>query len=181
MGNFELVAAAAIAGIIAVYGYYDAIALRLSSDLYRNNAAVRETLRELIKQHGPPETVTVMAGQEQHCFLHDTRFRTFHSAIETRDFGKTLDLISPDIVLLRMKDLQRVRTYLRHDTVKRRGAGKASPNPVSELAGESLLKRTDMREFIGDALADHGYVRYGVHIRASYESQLLIFVRAETE
>ena len=187
--DMKLLATAAIVGIIGVYTYFNFNSLKHARDIYRSNAETREVLRELVKRFGPPETVTVMAGQEQHCFLYDTRFRTFHSVIQTHDLGKSLDLISPDIVLIRKRDLDRLETYLLQQTIRRARAGKATPKELSDLLAKGLYElkpngkmfpsKEGVRTMIRDTLVSHGYVRYDVHTLLSHGSPLLIFVRGD--
>lgn len=179
--DMKLVAAAATVGIVAAYAYYDVMTLRHYRDLYTAHAEVGEVLRDVVARHGPAETVSVMAGQELHGFLHDTRFRTFHSVIGTGDFGKALDLISPDIVVLQRRDLQRLRTYLLHDAVERRRGRKASPKELLAAADRMSLTMTKVRKLVGDALADRGYVPYDAGTITWFGSELLIFVRPDVE
>lgn len=184
--DMKLIATVTIVGIIAVYGYYDSRTIRVFRLLERNNDDVRRVVRELVEAYGPPETVTVMSGQEHHYFLHDTRFRTFHSVIQTHDFGKTLDLISPDVVLLRKRDLERIETYLLQDVIRRSRVGKVSAREISELVAKGLYelqpngdvypRKEGVREVVAATLLDHGYEQYEPAIMSN-GTPLVIFTR----
>lgn len=187
--DMRLLAAGAFAGIVAVYVYFDANSLKRAIDFYETDEKARKVVRELVEHYGLPETVTVMAGQEHHYFLHDTRFRTFHSAIQTRDFGKTLDLISPDIVLMRRPDEERLVIYLTWEIIHQAQAGMASPEELQELATKGFFKRRPdghydqnkkgVREHIIAMLADRGYVQVDAGTLTSHGSALVIFVRSD--
>ena len=70
---------------------------------HRNNRVTEAQIRKLITDLGRPGDVTVMAGGEFHAVVHDTRYRSFHSLLETEDIEESLKLLRPDIVVLHLR------------------------------------------------------------------------------
>ncbi len=101
-----------LATIAAAYAWSDGRTLSRWHERAEANRRTEAELRRLVHSLGAAGEITVMAGQEFHAALHDTRFRTFHSILSTHDVGRSLRLIRPDIVVLHRRSLQSIGLFL---------------------------------------------------------------------
>lgn len=110
----------AVGGVYVVDGF---TTMRQHWVFSGNNRLLAGEIRQLIRSVGDPAEVTVMGGQEFYAAAHDTRYRTFHSLIETKDFATTLKLIAPDIVILHPRVLRVIAACFQHPAPWRRHTG----------------------------------------------------------
>lgn len=71
-----------------------------------HNDDTNQALQSLAMRLGGDRPATVMASQEFRAAIPNTRFRTFHSLIRTKDLEKSLELIKPDIVVLHLRSIK---------------------------------------------------------------------------
>ncbi len=93
----------AIALLLVVGGAYiedNLRTLRASHEQHIDNQPFEREFRTQLESLGRPEELVVMSTQEFHAVAHDTRFRTFHSLIETGDLRTAIDRLEPDLIVL---------------------------------------------------------------------------------
>ena len=85
--------------VAAAYLVADVKTLNTAWKHHQKNRIAEAQIRKLIDRLGEPGGLTVMASEEFHAVAHDTRFRSFHSLLETKDLERSFQQLRPDIVV----------------------------------------------------------------------------------
>ena len=86
--------------IAATYLAVDVKMINTAWHHHQQNRVTEAQIRKLITHLGEPGDVTVMASGEFHAIAHDTRFRTFHSLLITKDLEQSLKQLQPELMIL---------------------------------------------------------------------------------
>ncbi len=188
--DMKVLSAIVVLVLAGAYAWSVGQNLALHYQARESNRATIRVLRELVARHGDPQGVTVMSAQEFHAGLADTRFRTFHSLITTKDVRETLRLIRPDIVILHQRTGEVilacllspgpvVSTGLRRDEYER---------VVSRLERQRLLLRDStgavrfnserVDELVNESLIAEGYRQYDAPKLTWNGNRVWIFLRS---
>lgn len=107
-----------------------------------SNQRTAETLRLAIAHFGEPGNVTVMGPQEYHGIAHDTRYRTFHSLIESKDFRRLLAGTKPNIVIVDSRTVEALANFLFHEYKRRAVGERINEEEFQQFVNEGLLGPT---------------------------------------
>ena len=161
----------------------------------RTNNVAGASLARIVAETDSAPQVTVMACQEFFVYVPDSRFRTFHSIIETKDLAKTLALLDVDVVVLtprayRVMLWQTIQTPVRFPTDEVAIASAAAAR--SRLAAEGIVQvdqvtgkiRPDFEKwhaYLVHQLSDRGFTQVATEPLELNNEPVEIFVRQAAE
>ncbi|MFO0947444.1 MAG: glycosyltransferase family 39 protein [Planctomycetota bacterium] len=130
----------AVAGV--AYLFSDVASMDTWYRASQSNQVTAQTIRAAIDHFGGPSKVTIMGPQEYHGIAYDTRFRTFHSLIESKDFRLLLAGAKPQIVIVDSRTIEALANFLFHEYKRRAVGQRINEEEFQQFVDEGLLGPT---------------------------------------